>query len=175
MTLDSKRRFALYAGAAVIATLAGVAVGWRRRADGGLSEQAAQALWSSEFESAAGGTLALSGLKGSPLVLNFWATWCPPCIEEMPLIDAFYKENQSKGWQVVGLAIDQPSRIRSFLSQAPVSYPVGLAGMSGSEIGKILGNSDGSLPFTIVLDDQGRLLFRKVGKLTSEEIKNWTV
>lgn len=175
MTLDAKRRLALYAGAAAIATLAGVAVGLSRRADGGLSEQASQALWSAEFDAAAGGTLALSGLKGSPLVLNFWATWCPPCIEEMPLIDAFYKENRSKGWQVVGLAIDQPSRIRSFLTQAPVSYPVGLAGMMGSEFGKILGNSDGSLPFTIVLNEQGGLIFRKVGKLTPEEIKNWTL
>jgi thiol-disulfide isomerase/thioredoxin len=117
--------------------------------------------------------LALSGLKGSPLVLNFWATWCPPCVEEMPLIDAFYRENQSKGWQVVGLAIDQPSRVRSFLNQSAVSYPVGLAGMNGSEFGKILGNADGSLPFTVVFDAQGQLIFRKIGKLTPEEVKNW--
>lgn len=175
MTLNASRRFALYAGAAAMATVAGVAVGLRRRTEGALSTEAVQALWSAEFDAVTGGTLALSGLKGSPLVLNFWATWCPPCVEEMPLIDAFYRENQPKGWQVVGLAIDQPSRVRSFLSQAPVSYPVGLAGMNGSEFGKILGNSDGSLPFTVVLDAQGRLIFRKIGKLTAEEVKNWAV
>jgi len=175
MTLNAKRRLALYAGAAVMATVAGVAVGLRRRTDGGLSEQAVQALWSAEFDAVAGGTLAFSGLKGSPLVLNFWATWCPPCVEEMPLIDAFYKENQSKGWQVVGLAIDQPSRVRSFLGQTPVSYPIGQAGMNGSEFGKILGNNDGSLPFTVVFDAEGRLIFRKIGKLTPDEVKNWAV
>ena len=173
MTLSTNRRLALYVGAAVAATLAGVAVGLRRRKDGSLSEQATQTLWSAEFDSVTGGTLALSGLKGSPLVLNFWATWCPPCVEEMPLIDAFYREKQSKGWQVVGLAIDQPSRVRSFLNQSAVSYPVGLAGMNGSEFGKILGNTDGSLPFTVVFDAQGQLIFRKIGKLTPEEVKNW--
>jgi len=172
MTLSANRRFALYAGAAAIATLAGVAVG-RRRADSALSAQALETLWSAEFDRVTGGVLALSGLKGAPLVLNFWATWCPPCVEEMPLIDAFYRENQSKGWQVLGLAIDQPSRVRGFLSQSPVSYPIGLAGMNGSEFGKILGNSDGSLPFTVVLDAQGELIFRKIGKLTPEEVRNW--
>jgi thiol-disulfide isomerase/thioredoxin len=172
MTLSANRRFALYAGAAAIATLAGVVVG-RRRADSSLSAQALEALWSAEFDRVTGGVLALAGLKGAPLVLNFWATWCPPCVEEMPLIDAFYRENQSKGWQVLGLAIDQPSRVRGFLSQSPVSYPIGLAGMNGSEFGKILGNSDGSLPFTVILDAQGKLIFRKIGKLTPEEVRNW--
>jgi thiol-disulfide isomerase/thioredoxin len=175
MTLSANRRLALFAGAAAMATVAGVAVGLRRHADSGFSEQAVQALWSAEFDAVAGGTLALSALKGSPLVLNFWATWCPPCVEEMPLIDAFYRENQSKGWQVIGLAIDQPSRVRSFLAQSSVSYPIGLAGMNGSEFGKILGNSDGSLPFTVVFDAQGRLTFRKLGKLTPEEVKNWAL
>ena len=173
MTLSANRRLALYVGAAAVATLAGVAVGLRRRSGSALSEPAAQALWSAEFDSVTGGTLALSGLKGSQLVLNFWATWCPPCVEEMPLIDAFYREKKSKGWQVVGLAIDQPSRVRSFLHQFPVSYPIGLAGMTGSEFGKILGNNDGSLPFTVVFDAQGQLLFKKIGKLTAEEVKNW--
>ena len=173
MTFSANRRMALYAGAATLATAAGVAVGLRHRSGGALTEQAKEALWSAQFDSAAGGSLVFAGLKGSPLVLNFWATWCPPCIEEMPLIDAFYKENHSKGWQVVGLAIDQPSRVRSFLNQAAVSYPVGLAGMNGTEFGKILGNNDGSLPFTVVLDAQGALIFRKLGKLTPEEVKNW--
>jgi thiol-disulfide isomerase/thioredoxin len=114
-------------------------------------------------------------LQGRPLVINFWATWCTPCIEEMPLIDAFFRENESKGWQVLGLAIDQPSRVRQFLTQFPVSYKIGLAGMNGTELGKMLGNDVGGLPFTVVLNADGQLISRKLGKLTADDIKKWVV
>jgi hypothetical protein len=73
------------------------------------------------------------------------------------------------------LAIDQPSRVRQFLSQFPVSYKIGLAGLTGTELGKTLGNEVGGLPFTVVLDAQGRLIQRKVGKLTLDDIKKWVV
>jgi thiol-disulfide isomerase/thioredoxin len=117
----------------------------------------------------------MSSLQGRPLVINFWATWCPPCVEEMPLIDAFFRQNKQNGWQVVGLAIDQPSRVRQFLSQFPVTYTIGLAGLNGTELGKMLGNEQSSLPFTVVLDAQGLVQQRKLGKLTPEDIKNWTI
>jgi hypothetical protein len=91
----------------------------------------------------------------------------------MPLIDAFYRQNKSSDWQVVGLAIDQPSRVRQFLHQFPVAYPVALAGMTGTELGRQLGNDVGGLPFTVVLDGHARLIHRKVGKLNEVEIRNW--
>jgi hypothetical protein len=91
----------------------------------------------------------------------------------MPLIDAFYRQNSAKGWQVIGLAIDQPSRVRQFLSQHPVSYPIGLAGLNGTELGKLLGNTQGGLPFTVVLDAQGLLKQQKLGKLSEDDVKLW--
>jgi hypothetical protein len=74
---------------------------------------------------------------------------------------------------VIGLAIDQPSRVRQFLSQHSVSYPIGLAGLNGTELGKLLGNTQGGLPFTVVLDAQGQLKQQKLGKLSEDDVKNW--
>ena len=111
--------------------------------------------------------------RSKPLVINFWATWCTPCIEEMPLLDAFFRQNASKSWQMVGLAIDQPSRVRQYLSQNAVSYPIGLAGMTGTNLGRLLGNAQGGLPFTLVLDGKGGVVQRKLGKLSAREIQAW--
>lgn len=171
MTIN--RRHVMFAGVATLAAVAGAGVAWRRFAPQALSVDAMQSLWAAEFESPDGKTLAMSSFQGRPLVINFWATWCPPCVEEMPLIDAFYRENSSKGWQVVGLAIDQPSRVKQFLGQFPVAYSMGLAGLNGSELGKQLGNTTGSLPFTVVFDAKGGLIQQKLGKLSEDEIKNW--
>ena len=76
---------------------------------------------------------------------------------------------------MIGLAVDQPSRVRQFLTQFPVTYDIGLAGLNGTELGKSLGNEQSGLPFTIVLDAQGRPKHRKLGKLTEDDIKSWLV
>jgi thiol-disulfide isomerase/thioredoxin len=171
----ANRRSILYAGVAVAAAAVGAGVAWQRESREGLSAPAFEQLWSSEFETPTGEVLALKTYQGRPLVINFWATWCTPCIEEMPLIDAFFRQNETKGWQVIGLAIDQPSRVRQFLGQFPVSYATALAGMNGTELGKILGNDVGGLPFTVVLDAKGDLIQRRLGKLTPGDIKKWAV
>ena len=173
MTLSANRRVAMYAGVAALAAIAGAGVAWKRQSVGAMDAEALTALWAAEFDTPAGETLSMKALQGRTLVINFWATWCTPCIEEMPLIDAFFRENESKGWQVVGLAIDQPSRVRQYLSQFPVNYRIGLAGLNGTELGKMLGNDVGGLPFTVVLDANGQLIQRKLGKLTPDDIKKW--
>lgn len=167
----SSRRLLL--GTAVLAAIAGSVLNWSRLRPRTLTPEATQALWSAEFDQADGQMLRLSEFKGKPLVLNFWATWCTPCIEEMPLLNAFFQENQSKSWQVIGLAIDQPSAVKRFLKQYPVGYPIGMAGLGGTELVKKLGNSEGSLPFTLVLNARGDLLVQKLGKLSSQEMADW--
>jgi thiol-disulfide isomerase/thioredoxin len=167
----SSRRLLL--GTAVVAALAGSVVNWSRLRPRTLDPEATQALWSAEFDQADGQVLRLSDFQGKPLVLNFWATWCIPCVEEMPLLNAFFQENQSKSWQVVGLAIDQPSAVKRFLKQYPVGYPIGMAGLGGTELLKKLGNPQGSLPFTLVLNATGDLVAQKLGKLSSQEMADW--
>lgn len=158
-------------GTALMATVAGAVFNWARLRPRTLDPEATQALWGAEFEQPNGDVLRLSDFQGKPLVLNFWATWCTPCVEEMPLLEAFFQENQSKSWQVVGLAIDQPSAVKRFLKQFPVNYPIGFAGLGGTQLVKALGNPEGALPFTLVLNAQGAVVMQKLGKLSSQELQ----
>lgn len=171
--MNSRRRELLWLGLAGAAGLV-ASVGWQmHRHSTQLQPERLAALWAAEFESPDGQSLALQRFQGRPLVVNFWATWCPPCVEEMPLLDAFFRQNEPNGWQVIGLAIDQPSMVRRFLSQRPVGYPIALAGLHGPELGRQLGNEQGALPFTLVLDAQGQTIQSKLGKLSPQDIQKW--
>ena len=91
----------------------------------------------------------------------------------MPLLDAFYRQNAEKNWQVLGLAVDQPSAVRKFLGKLPLSFPVGLAGLDGTELAKSLGNLAGGLPFTVVLGADGQVRQRKMGRIDPADLKAW--
>ncbi len=130
--------------------------------------------WQTRFERPEGGELVLANFKGKPLVLNFWATWCPPCITELPLLDRFHKEQQPRGWTVLALAVDSPTPVREFLQKRPLAMPVGLAGLDGVEFGRALGNEQGGLPFTIVLGSNGQVHARKLGALKEADVAAWT-
>ncbi len=120
-----------------------------------------------------GKTWRLSELRGRPVIVNFWATWCPPCIAELPLLNTFYRENVDKGWQVLGIAVDQPSAVRTFLGKLPLEFPVAMAGLQGTELSRSLGNLGGGLPFTVLFAADGRILHRKIGQVTPENLRQW--
>lgn len=115
----------------------------------------------------------LAEYRGKWVVLNFWATWCAPCVTELPLLDRFHREQNARGWTVVGLAVDSPTPVREFLRQRPLALPVGLAGLEGVEFGRSLGNIQGGLPFTVVLDAAGQVRSRKLGALKPADIAAW--
>ncbi|MFN5348497.1 MAG: TlpA disulfide reductase family protein [Polaromonas sp.] len=171
------RRNLLFMGAAAAAGLAGVGAAWFRHEPQKLTaaqtNTAQDALWAMSFDTPDGKPQPMDSFRGKPLLLNFWATWCPPCVEELPLLDAFYQEQKAKGWQVLGLAVDQPSAVRKWLQARPLSFAVGMAGLSGTELSKSLGNLSGSLPFTAVFGGSGALLHRKTGKVSSEDLAQW--
>lgn len=131
------------------------------------------AFWSQSWESPGGQPLAAADFRGRPLLLNFWATWCPPCVEELPLLDQFFQSHLAQGWQVLGLAIDQPSAVSAFLARRPLAFPIGLAGLGGTELSRELGNSNGGLPFSVLFDPAGRLVERKLGRLLSADLERW--
>jgi thiol-disulfide isomerase/thioredoxin len=167
------KRTLVAGGIALAAALAGGTLAWRQRQSGSAAAIPGPAFWDLSLDTPSGPPLAMQSLKGRPLLINFWATWCPPCIEEMPLLDRFYRENKSKSWQVLGIAIDKPAAVKLFLSQNPISYPVGVAGLEGTELLGVLGNVAGGLPYTVVIGPSGEILQRKMGLLESAELRLW--
>lgn len=174
MMFGTTRRAWLYGGVAAAAAVAGIGGAlWRGQGHSGAGERLEDAFWAQRFERPDGGEVLFEALRGKPLLINFWATWCPPCVEEMPMIDAFFHENSANGFQVVGLAIDQPSAVRKFLARTPVRYPIGLAGLQGTEMVKQLGNTAGGLPYTLMVDAGGSVAARKMGKLEASDLDAW--
>jgi len=165
---SSRRRLVLGLGAA--SALAGAAFAWWR-----LRPEPAEvnAFWSQGFARPEGGEIAAASLRGRPLLLNFWATWCPPCVEELPMIDAFWRENSANGFQVLALAIDQPSAVRRFLERQPLAFPVGLAGLQGTALAASLGNVKGGLPFSVFFKADGSTWRQKLGQLTPQDLQDW--
>ena len=130
-------------------------------------------LWRMQFETPDGGKLAMQSLRGKPLLINFWATWCPPCVDELPLLERFYSENRAKSVQIVGLAADKPEAVRTFLKKLPLTFPIGITDLSGIALSKSWGNLAGGLPFSVMLAADGRVMQRKMGKLSEEDLKVW--
>ena len=166
------RRRDLVAGGAG-AWLAGAGLtGWTL-APAAAAETAPAVFWSQTWDMPDGRPVSAAELRGRPLLLNFWATWCPPCVEELPMLDAFHTRQREAGWQLLGLAVDQPSAVRAFLRQRPLGFPIGLAGLGGTELSRALGNVKGGLPFSVLFDRTGRLVERKLGRLQPADLERW--
>ena len=168
------RRRWLYGAAAAVVAAGGAgwaALAWRQ---GQISATEVPAgLWQQSFPTPEGGVLDLQALRGQPLVLNFWATWCPPCVAELPLLSSFSRENAANGWQVLGIAVDQAAAVRAFLDRVPVAFPVALAPQGGIALSRSLGNLAGGLPFTVVFGADGQVRHRKMGQITPQNFKDW--
>lgn len=169
---DASRRHLIW-GAGAAAAVAGVGLAMWRFEPLAVPDADSHPVWGQQFETPAGVALAMGAFRGRPLLLNFWATWCPPCIEELPMINTFWRENAPKGHQVVALAIDQPSAVRRFLERQPLGFPVGLAGLEGTNLAKSLGNAAGGLPFTVFFKADGSIWRQKMGQLTPDDLTQW--
>jgi thiol-disulfide isomerase/thioredoxin len=174
-----QRRHVLTVSVAAVATIAGAGVAYWQGTQKQLETPtkpiagSLDQLWQMQFDTPDGGKLAMQSLKGKPLLINFWATWCPPCVEELPLLERFYVENKAKSVQIVGLAADKPEAVRTFLKKLPLTFPIGITDLSGIALSKSWGNLAGGLPFSVMLAADGRVLQRKMGKLSEDDLNVW--
>jgi len=165
-----KRRQTLLLGAAGAgAALLGAFAALRQRGGEPALSDAASAFWAARFETLDGQGLASASLRGKPLLLNFWATWCAPCVKELPEISRFAAEHAN--WQVLGLAVDSPGPVREFLLKLPLNFPNGLAGLTGTDLARTLGNTQGGLPFSVAFNAQDEPVWRKLGATQLDELR----
>lgn len=113
----------------------------------------------------------LSQYRGKILVVNFWATWCPTCREEMPDLSAFYKENIQNSVTVLGIAVDKVEKVKAFVTQTPVAYPIFSSEEKAMELSRDLGNDFGWLPYTIIIDRQGKVAKIIYGRINKANLQ----
>ncbi len=111
---------------------------------------------------------SLQSYQGKPLVLNFWATWCPPCVKEMPELNELSQRYPQV--QFVGLAIDTQRNVTRFLETVPVDYAVYITGHRGVQMMKSLGNTAGGIPYTLVLNADGSVAEHVIGQINQAEL-----
>jgi thiol-disulfide isomerase/thioredoxin len=156
------------AGAAAVALAAGVALSLWLRAPTPVAD--AGPLLAISLPDTEGREQALAQWKGKVLVVNFWATWCAPCREEMPMFVNAQSQHGGRGLQFVGVAIDDADKVRKFAAEIGLNYPALVGGYGAMELSKTLGNSVMALPFTVVVDRGGRIVLNHLGPMKQAQL-----
>jgi len=159
-------KIAAFVAVAVVATAAGMLLhNWQARAKPDIGPLMALSLPDLQ-----GSPRSLKDWQGKVVVVNFWATWCPPCLKEIPEFVHMQDAHGAKGLQFVGIAADDPAKVREFVAKTPINYPILLAGMDVIEVARKAGNSVGGLPFTVILDRSGNWVLSHSGALDQEKL-----
>lgn len=171
----NRRRWFALAVAVLAATALGAYFGSTRRAsiarvDTAVSPAAIAKLFAARLNDSSGKPQRLSAWQGKPLVVNFWATWCPPCREEMPAFSRLQSRYAASGVRFVGIALDTPENVATFVKQVQVSYPLLMGDAEGLELTQQLGNARLALPYTVVLDADAQMRLIRLGKVPESEL-----
>ena len=161
MVVTGRLRRTLWLGMAGLLALAaglGLALWDREPVD-------ASALWALSLPDIDGAPQRLGQWRGKVVIVNFWATWCDPCREEMPEFVRAQREFGPKGLQFVGIAVDQRDKVAQFAKELDLNYPALIGGYEAMNIAKPLGNRLAGLPFTVILDRQGHVVHTQLGRL----------
>jgi len=167
------RRALLVAGVGGAAVAAGYLTHlWRIGAVGPVAaEDVAATILNSTLHTLDGTPQTLAGLRGRVLIINYWATWCAPCREEIPLFVRLQQEYAAKNVQFVGIAVDQADKVRSFAKEFKVNYPLLIAGIDAVELSRKAGNKAGVLPYTLILDRSGKIATSLVGGISEARMR----
>ena len=151
--------------AAVAAAAGGIVAALTLQADG------AAALLSATFPDLSGEKRRLRDLRGTVVLCNFWATWCAPCREEIPVLRAAKQQMAGKGLEIVGIGIDSVDKLREFAANFGVNYPIFVGDASTIQLMRKAGNPAGGLPYNVILDRQGAIAHRKLGAFSAAELR----
>lgn len=138
---------------------------------GGPAHTASTNLYAQSLNDLAGKPESLEKWKGKALLVNFWATWCGPCVQEMPELSALANEEAGRRFNVIGIGIDSPSAMSEFATRHNIKYPLYVGGMGGTELSRGFGNTNGGLPFTVLIGADGQVRKTYLGKLKFDELK----
>lgn len=168
--MAGRRREALLLGAAgIAAAAAGFLIGPLLLGPGRNKEE--KLLGAASFPDLEAKPRRLSEWRGKVLVCNFWATWCTPCREEIPMLVALRGKYASQGLEIVGIALDNAAKVSEFSASYKISYPILVAEAGGLDLMRGLGNQSGGLPYTVVTDRSGEIVHRKLGLLKQTELE----
>ena len=129
------------------------------------------ALFAQSMNDVAGKSQALAQYKGKALLVNFWAPWCGPCVQEMPELSTLSTEVAAQGINIIGVGIDSPTNIAQFSTKYKIAYPIYVAGMAGTDLASKLGNTAGGLPYTVLIGADGQVKKTYLGRLKFDELK----
>jgi thiol-disulfide isomerase/thioredoxin len=166
-----KRKIAGYAILAAAFAVFGAIAAVKQDAKGSGASAAATRLYAQSMNDLAGKSQALSQWKGKPLLVNFWAPWCAPCVQEMPELSDMAAKDGGKRFNVIGIGIDSPSNLAEFAKKTKVSYPLYVGGMSGTDLSRELGNANGGLPFTVLIGPDGQVRKTYLGRLKFDQLQ----
>lgn len=113
----------------------------------------------------------LAQWKGKPLLVNFWATWCGPCVREMPELAHLAAEDGGKRFNVIGIGIDSVTNMSEFAAKMKIAYPLYVGGMGGTELSRGFGNTNGGLPYTVLIGADGQVIKTYLGELKFDELR----
>jgi thiol-disulfide isomerase/thioredoxin len=130
-----------------------------------------QDFWSQSLADQNGKSQQMGQWKDKVLVINFWATWCAPCVDEMPELVELQGEIGAEGKQIIGIGIDSASNIAEFSSKHKITYPLYVAGVEGTSLARRFGNESGGLPFTVVVDRGGKIHKAYLGRLKMDQLR----
>lgn len=167
----NRRQWIIITLISLLALLAGVFSSHWISKTGLASDPAIKAFFANPWQTPDGKLIKTEAWQGKVLVVNFWASWCPPCVEEMPTLDLLQNDFLQQNVLFVGIGIDSPSNIREFLKNTPVSYPIVIGGLEGSSLSKQLGNTSGALPYTLIINSKGKAVYSKLGKISEDELR----
>jgi thiol-disulfide isomerase/thioredoxin len=128
-------------------------------------------LYAQSLNDLAGKPQPLARWKGKPLLVNFWASWCAPCVSEMPELSELAAGDGGKHFNVIGIGIDSPTNLAEFARKIKISYPLYVGGMGGTDLARTLGNANGGLPFTVLIGADGQVRKTYLGRLKFDQVR----